>query len=156
LPFLPNRVKFAEPCFGEGILAADLEINGHEAVWRSDITPYGGGRSVEVMNAFDLTSQELNSADMVISNPPWSRQILHPLIKHLSALKPTWLLFDTDWAFTKQSAEIMQTLCTDIVAVGRLIWIPGTKVSGKDNTSWYRFDINKNRDTIFHGREYIR
>ena len=30
--------------------------------------------------------------------------------------------------------------CTDIVAVGRLRWIEGTTMSGKQNFAWYRFD----------------
>jgi hypothetical protein len=116
----------------------------------SDIDPKYGWSNTQ--DAMSLTSQELNLADMIITNPPWSRPVLHPMIYHLSALKPTWLLFDSDWAYTKQSSDIMRTLCTDVVAVGRLIWIPDTKISGKDNTSWYKFDVNKNRDTIFHGR----
>ena len=29
-----------------------------------------------------------------ITNPPWDRKVLHPLIVHLSDQAPTWLLFD--------------------------------------------------------------
>jgi hypothetical protein len=30
--------------------------------------------------------------------------------------------------------------CSDIVSVGRLRWIEGTIMSGKQNFAWYRFD----------------
>lgn len=143
-------MRFAEPCAGDGYLVSDLELAGHVSVWQSDIDPKY--RWSNTKDAMTLTSQELNDADLIITNPPWSRNVLHSMIQHFASLRPTWLLFDSDWAFTLQSAELMQTLCTDIVAVGRLCWIPDTKISGKDNTSWYKFDTNKNRETIFHGR----
>lgn len=118
--------------------------------WMSDIVatrPY-----VVQKDALEITSNDLHGCDTIITNPPWSRVILHPLIEHFASLKPTWLLFDSDWCHTKQSSHYMKELCTDIVSVGRLIWIPGTKISGKDNVSWYRFTNNKDKDTIFHGR----
>lgn len=144
LPHLATSVGFCEPCMGDGILLEDLESYGHTCIWGSDIKTG--------IDVFSLTSQDLNQCDMVITNPPWSRHILHPLIQHLSALKPTWLLFDSDWSHTKQSSQLIKDLCTDIVSVGRLIWIPGTKVSGKDNVSWYCFNVDKNDYTKFHGR----
>lgn len=144
------QVKYIEPCAGSGDLITQLNEYGHTCVAATDIMYY----SEETGNkdALDYTSQDVIGADCFITNPPWSRHILHPLIQHLSALKPTWLLFDSDWAHTLQSAPYMRDLCTDIVSVGRLIWIPDTKMTGKDNCAWYRFDVNKDRKTIFHGR----
>ena len=144
LPFLKPSTRFAEPCVGEGKLKDDLTDHGHVCVYSSDIN-HG-------VNALDLTSQEVKDAYCIITNPPWSRHIMHPLIECMSALKPTWLLFDADWAHTKQSSLYVDKLCTDIVSVGRLIWIPGTTVSGKDNCAWYRFSVDKTDTTRFHGR----
>ena len=31
--------------------------------------------------------------------------------------------------------------CTDIVSVGRVKWIPDSKMTGKDNCCWYRFHL---------------
>jgi hypothetical protein len=149
-PFLTPDTKYAEPCYGYGDLEVNLSLYNHECVWKSDIDTHY--MDVQQKNALELDSNDLSMADCVITNPPWTRTILHPMIECLSNLKPTWLLFDSDWAFTKQSATLMKDRCTDIVAVGRLIWIPGTTMQGKDNCSWYRFDINKVGETQFHGR----
>jgi hypothetical protein len=47
---------------------------------------------------------DIQAASMFITNPPWDRKVLHPLIEHLSSIAPTWLLFDADWMHTKQSS----------------------------------------------------
>ncbi len=77
--------------------------------------------------------------DCFITNPPWKREILHPMIINLSDQKPTWLLFDADWKHTGQAAPFMSR-CRKIVSVGRVKWIPGSKMTGKDNAAWYLFD----------------
>lgn len=146
-PHLPQGTKFAEPCAGAGDLIVSLEGLGHECWWSSDIgvSPYAQ------MDALDLTEFEVSDCDMIITNPPWSRPLLHKMIIHFSRLRPTWLLFDADWAHTRQSAAYMH-LCTDIVSIGRLIWIPGTTMTGKDNCAFYRFALDKEGPTKFHGR----
>jgi hypothetical protein len=148
-PFLNPRTRYAEPCWGFGDLESWLQIKGHECVFRSDVMPYY--TDILQKDALELTSDDLSTAECVITNPPWSRNILHPMIEHLSQLKPTWLLFDSDWCHTKQSQPYMD-YCTDIVSVGRLIWIPDTNISGKDNCSWYKFTGTKAVNTIFHPR----
>ncbi len=55
----------------------------------------------------------------------------------------TWFLFDANWVFTSQSRDLISQYCTDIVPIGRLIWIPDTQQAGKDDSCWYRFDPNK-------------
>jgi hypothetical protein len=64
---------------------------------------------------------------------------MHALISHFARTPPTWLLLETDLASTKQAAPFMPS-CSDIVSVGRLRWIEGTIMSGKQNFAWYRFD----------------
>jgi hypothetical protein len=41
------------------------------------------------------------------------------------------------WASTVQAAPFLPR-CSDIVAVGRVKWIEGTKHTGFDNFAWYR------------------
>ena len=94
---------------------------------------------------------EYCEGDMFITNPAWDRKILHPLITHLSNLAPIWLLFDADWMHTKQSKAYMHR-CAKIVSVGRIKWIPDSKMTGKDNCAWYLFDKNKWEETRFYGR----
>lgn len=139
-PHLPDYFTYAEPCCGDGHL---IDMMG-EAVcwWSSDIS---GG-----WDALDLNKDDLINCDYIITNPPWSRNILHPMIEHFRMLKPTWLLFDADWAHTKQSSPYMKH-CKKIVSIGRLIWIEGTKTTGKDNCAWYLFDKEEYK-TEFVGR----
>ena len=49
-----------------------------------------------------------------------------------------WLLFDADWAHTKQSTTLIQH-CSLILPIGRVKWFPGTRDVGKDNAAWYKF-----------------
>lgn len=142
IPHLDGIRTFAEPCVGEGNLLDRLIEAGLQCHWASDID---GG-----FDARSLTAWHLNCVDAIITNPPWSRPLLHELIRHFQSLAPTWLLFDSDWAFTKQAAPFLDQ-CSHIVAVGRLIWIPGTKMTGKDNCSWYRFDKNHTGGPRFVG-----
>lgn len=131
---------FAEPCCGEGHLTRALQDLGLYCVLASDIK--------DGTDALSLPN--FNGADSVITNPPWTRELLHPLIVHFMQHAPVvWLLFDSDWAYNVQAAPFLE-YCTDIVAVGRLKWFNGT--AGKDNASWYRFDKNHRGGPKFHGR----
>lgn len=145
-----TQLTYAEPCYGQGDLSKQLSSGGHRCAFASDID--GLQWYVIERDALELTKEDIIDCDVIITNPPWSRPILHKMITHFSSLKPTWLLFDADWAHTQQSRDYMKDLCTDIVSVGRLKWIPDTNMSGKDNCAWYRFDINKEGRTTFHGR----
>jgi len=140
LPHLPPRARYHEPCVGDYDLVRHLSGHGHHASVMSDIT---SGK-----DALDIT---FTIADMFITNPPWRRDILHPVIEHLSGIAPTWLLFDADWMHTKQSAPFMP-YCQKIVSVGRVKWIPDSKMTGKDNCCWYLFDQSRCEPTEFYGR----
>ena len=89
-------------------------------------------------------------AHYFITNPPWSRDLLHPIIINLRQQLPTWLLLDADWAHTRQASEYMK-YCAVMVAVGRVKWIPDSKHTGKDNCCWYYFK-NEQTTTVFYGR----
>ena len=132
---------FAEPCAGDGDLVRHLEGFGLQCVYAGDI------RSGQDALALD----DYGAADVIISNPPWSRDLMHRLIAHFQNIRPTWLLLDADWAHTKQAAPFLPH-CSDIVAVGRQKWIEGSKHTGKDNCAWYRFDIKHKAGPAFHGR----
>jgi len=137
---------FDEPCAGDGALVNHLDKSAHVLMAASDIEPrYSGAYKEDALTLPDC------QGDMFITNPPWDRKILHPLIVHLSDMAPTWLLFDADWMHTKQSAEFMWR-CQKIVSVGRVKWIPDSKMTGKDNCAWYLFDGKNNERTKFYGR----
>jgi hypothetical protein len=152
LPLIPHlgRVSYVEPCAGNGALIDHLKAAGSVCVDAFDISPKRHDiRLKDAMRA----SAALCDGDYIITNPPWDRKILHPMIKHFSAMRPTWLLFDADWLHTKQSAPFMPYL-RKIVSVGRVKWIPHSKMTGKDNCAWYLFDQTgvHTGDAAFHGR----
>lgn len=144
-PHLSPNASFAEPCVGDGLLrdrllSLSLDL---QCAYEGDINL---GR-----DALNLSDDDLIECDLIITNPPWSRPILHRMINHFSSLRPTWLLFDADWVHTKQSAPLMSRL-SKIVSVGRLRWISGTTMQGKDNCAWYLFDARHSGSVEFFGR----
>ena len=139
LPFLPPRFRFAEPCASNGFLADALRSVGGSAYFLGDAMPARGDIVCQDALTWRPITRPLRPLDFIITNPPWSRPLLHAMILHFVSIAPTWLLFDADWIWTKQAAPF-HPYCTEIVTVGRLKWIPGSKHAGKDNCAWYRFE----------------
>lgn len=146
LPHLPPRARFCEPCAGDGRLIDHLTSAGHICAAAWDIEPRRD--DIAEKNALEWV---IGNIDFFITNPPWDRKILHPLIDHLSMDHPTWLLFDADWMHTRQSAPFMPYL-RKIVSVGRVKWIPDSPFTGKDNCCWYLFDQTSEAPAQFVGR----
>jgi hypothetical protein len=142
IPYLRGIRSFAEPCAGDGALVRHLEGFGLRCVYAGDI------RSGQDALALD----HYGAADAIITNPPYSRAVMHRLIEHFERIVPTWLLLESDWASTRQAAPFMAS-CSDIVSIGRVKWIEGSKHTGKDNYAWFRFDIRHKSGPIFHGRD---
>ena len=157
IPWLPINSTFYEPCAGDGRMVDHLESLGANlrCTGYSDLDPasardtanelFGGAVRTDVAqkNALEITHSDLNGAQMIITNPPWSRTkasgyILHKMIVHFSSLTPTWLLFDASWANTKQAVPYMNR-CTDILPIGRVKWFPDSDKHGKKDACWYRF-----------------
>ena len=131
LQHLPQETAFHEPCAGDGALIDALEAHGHRCTASGDISPRREGILDE--DAFTLLRCH---GEMFITNPPWRRDLLHPMIAHFCSLAPTWLLFDADWMHTKQATDFLKH-CTDIVSVGRVKWFGNQ--AGFDNCCWYKF-----------------
>jgi hypothetical protein len=145
LPHLRPETRFIEPCAGGGALIEHLRRHGHRCIEAFDIKPLRDGIAIG----------DARSAPAIggirITNPPWDRNILHPIISHLSMFGPTWLLFDADWMHTRQSAPFMPLL-HKIVSVGRVKWIEDSPFTGKDNCCWYLFDGTMEAPAQFVGR----
>ena len=144
LEHLPEDFPFTEPCAGNGALIEHLETKGI-CMWASDIEPQAEG--IHKCDYSDV-GFDVGFVDYVVTNPPWDRKILHPMIEYFAPRIQTWLLFDADWMHTKQSAPYMK-MCSKIVSVGRIKWFGN--MTGKDNCAWYLFDRKVN-NTIFYGR----
>ena len=129
IPYILGIKTFAEPCCGDGALVRHLESFGLTCVYASDIR--------DGLDALALESY--GTIDAIITNPPYTRDLMHRLIVHFQRIATTWLLLESDWASTKQAAPFMPS-CSDIVAIGRVKWIEDSRFTGKDNHAWYRFD----------------
>lgn len=150
IPFLPDSFVFAEPCAGDGRLAKHLDyLTSSRALCSvmSDIEPRDAG--IDKQDALSFVAPA--NTDFIITNPPWSRPLLHPMIERFSDQRPTWLLFDADWAHTVQAKPYL-TRCSKIVAIGRVKWFEDSKHSGKDNACWYLFEEKPSGPTQFFGR----
>lgn len=147
---LPSKFTFYEPCAGDARLVKHIESFGGSCLLASDIEPQSS--EVTIQDAFDLEVESDNEG-FIITNPPWNRKILHPMIEYFSTLVPTWLLFDADWMHTKQSIPYIPKL-QKIVSVGRVKWIEGSASVGKDNCCWYLFHPTPTDTVEFFGREY--
>ena len=112
------------------------ELTGRLGYWMTDIEPIA-----DFVGDGDATTDKIVGCDVIITNPPWNRKLLHPITEHLSNQLPTWLLFDADWIHTKQSVPYLTRL-KKVVSIGRVKWIEGSKSVGKDNCCWYLFDNN--------------
>ena len=73
---------------------------------------------------------DVANADCFITNPPWSRDVLHPLIINLSDQAPAWLLIDADWVHTRQSIPFLPRL-RKIISIGESVGFPTRRSPAK-------------------------
>jgi hypothetical protein len=141
LPHLCRQTLIVEPCPGDGVLARHLKQE------RFAVTEVSGdARTID----YDLSG--MAGRAIFVTNPPWTRAVLHPIIENLSNQATTWLLFDADWMHCKQAIPYLPRL-RQVVSVGRVKWIPDSPYVGKDNVCWYRFGTSSEfMVTQFFGR----
>jgi hypothetical protein len=149
LAHLPKRFRFIEPCAGKGALVDCLIAAGGECVAAFDIKPRRMG--IERRDALTITAADVPADTMIITNPPHTRDVLHPMIALFASLAPTWLLIDSDWKENVGSAELVGHLEV-FQPLGRLLWIPGTTMNGKANFGWYRFGRARSESYQAHAR----
>lgn len=152
IPHLDVEREYVEPCAGDGQLIYNLSLHGLRCRMAFDIEP----RRRDCLPDYGIQEQDALEVRwgrfLYISNPPWDRQILHPLIEGLTENGgQAWLLFDADWVHTLQAAKYLPRL-RKIVSVGRVKWIPDSKMTGKDNCAWHYFTPPSDEPTQFYGR----
>jgi hypothetical protein len=141
LPHLSPGTAFVEPCCGEGKLIAHLVGAGHTCVGRYDL-PCDAREH----------RYRLEAGDIFITNPPWKREVMHPIIVNLSDQADTWILLEWDWLATLQSGPFGARM-RKIIPFGRLKWVPGTEHLGKQNHAWVLFSRPVLEPTIFIPRQ---
>jgi len=133
-PHLAPNTKFAEPCAGDGVLIDQLEALGHVCTAAYDLQP--NRHDIVQSDVLRLGRDHMNNADCAITNPPWSRPLLHGLLRHFQPMMPSWFLWDANWVWTRQSAPFIPGI-KKIVAIGRLKWMEGTTMDAKDDCAWF-------------------
>jgi len=155
--------QFIDPCCGDGICTKNIEnITGLHCLEMSDI-----GMSMDLVlnkdvrhipfSIKDATSQAKKSNDYIvyITNPPWTRSILHKIIDHLMFTGcDFWLLFDADWLHTIQ-AEKYLIYCHTIISAGRVSWM-NNGIKGLDNVCWYGFNGESSFRTKINGLKKMK
>jgi hypothetical protein len=155
LPVLPHLRaekinRFVEPCAGDHDLVEHLERQGFSCAYASDLR-YGDDARDMRRDWFDGLA-----AQAIITNPPWSRQFLYPLLDTFLRMGvPVWLLLYGDIIHTRHFAPYIPR-CTDIVSVGRVRWIVGSLHTSKDNAVWIRLQAKCRKGPVFHGRQLER
>ena len=121
IPHLRGVRTFAEPCCGDGALVRHLESFGLRCAMRATSrparTPWRSTSTARPTRSSQTRRTAQNHARPDRALPA------HPADVAVNRL---------DWACTKQAAPFMPS-CSDIVSVGRLRWIEGTTMSGKQN-----------------------
>lgn len=139
LNHLEQGTRYIEPCVGAGDLCNHLAKHSHVCLASYDLPD-------------DATTKNYGVKDdtIFITNPPWTRQLLHPMIDNLRQQAPTWLLFDAGWMHTKQAKNYLP-YCQKIVTVGRVKWIPDSGYGSLDDSCWYLF-VGHTTQTTFFGK----
>ena len=109
IPHLRGIRSFAEPCCDNGDLVRHLKSYGLRCLYQGDIAT---GQDA-------LRSSSYGAIDAIITNPPWRRSNLHPLISHFQKIAPTWLLIDQDWAARSRPGLISRAAPTFSPSGGR-------------------------------------
>ncbi len=143
LKHLKPNTEFVEPCAGNYALADHLIKHGHICKEAFDIEPQN--ELVKSKDALDITE-----SSMLITNPPFHKNLLLPLLDHFISLADTWLLLPADYMHNKYFSNYLDN-CKTIVSIGRVKWIPDSKMTSTDNFAWYLFTNNKT-NTTFNGR----
>lgn len=134
-----------EPCAGDGALLDTLGQLGVVWVGASDIAPRRS--DIASLDALELTKADVASVDLLVTNPPHNRELLHRLLEHFRELKPSYLLLPWDW-FATQQARPYLAYCSWVMPIGRMRLIAGSPHQGFDNYAWARFEQWPTRTTL--------
>jgi hypothetical protein len=143
-PFLTGVRTFVEPCCADGRLIRHIESIGPLCVYSGDIQT-GTDALTDVVLPRII-------ADAIITNPPYTWEILEPMIVRFGSIAPTWLLLEADFKHTINAAPYIP-MCSDVVSIGRVRWFDDTPSEGKVNYAWYRFHAQHSRGPQFHPRQ---
>ncbi|AAL49599.1 unknown [Sinorhizobium phage PBC5] len=145
-PYLTGVRTFAEPCCADGRLIRWVESFGPLCIHSGDIQT----------GTDALTDPMLEQliVDAIITNPPYTWDLLSAMIDRFMRIAPTWLLLEADFKYNLRTQGFMRH-CSDVVPIGRVRWFSETTDESKVSYAWYRFHIQHTRGPIFHPLQQI-
>jgi hypothetical protein len=161
LPHLPMRTSWCEPCAGNGAL---IDAIGSGCVYACDVEPQVGAwdGAIEQRDCLTLTEADCHQygIEVFVTNPPWplpgkGGEPATGIIRHLMMLRPSWFLLPADFMHNGYAASLLGH-CERIVSVGRVKWMPDSKMTGTDNVVWMKFVPAMDQRTRFFGRGFCR
>jgi len=118
---------FAEPCCGSGDLVRHLKGHGLTCAYRGDIAT---GQDT-------FANDDCGDIDVVITNPPHIREVMHPMIAHFQRTAPmVWLLIDLDWVHDLAGGTVSAALFRRRNHRSRQM-VPGLRT--RQQGAWFRF-----------------
>lgn len=145
-----GRRPVIEPFAGDGGLARKLSYNcDAEVVWLSDIDPRPSVDGLTIIRRADWKDglrQKHSSKSVVVTNPPWKKDLIIDLVYDCVDLGiESTLLLSGNLLHTAYFNKLLYPHCYSICSVGRLKWIPGSQHTSKDDAAWYHFKPTLNK-----------
>lgn len=144
-PFLQGIRTFAEPCCADRQLVSHIETAGPLCIHSGDIQ-----EGVDALK--DPVLRQL-IVDAIITNPPYSWDLLEPMLDLFPTIAPTWLLLEADFLHRPQRSGRHMPICSDVVSIGQVKWFADSKHKSTSHYAWYRFDANHTGGILFHPRQ---
>lgn len=135
---LPPFTVYEEPCAGDGAILRGLY--DHLCGDAYDFMP----RAIGIRGADALT---VRPKYLVITNPPYRRSLLQPLLDHWIGRHECWLLLPLDMASNVWTNPYMRYV-DRILPLGRVSWMQNGK-AGMENSCWFHFGLD-NVGLILH------
>lgn len=144
LPHLKPKTRFVEPTAGRAHFILGLEAHGHKCVEAYDLKPLKNTWKgvIQKRDILEGTWKPRRKHDVIATNPPFTRKVMHRMITMFSDISPTWMLLEMDWLATKQSRQFKNRM-VKVVVIGRIKWFPKSKSTGMENYVFVMFDKPK-------------
>jgi hypothetical protein len=133
----PPRAYFVEPCAGDGALVRALRLHGIACRVAFDTEPRDSIVRRGDASRVDWTVADGAPAIPVVTNPPWARHLLEPILVNIIGTRVIWLLLPLDYATNLWTNPYMRYV-NRIVPLGRVSW-KGNGRGGMENSAWFRF-----------------
>ena len=131
-----SKWRYVEPCAGDGALVDALAEQGFLCAGAFDVAP----RRADI-KARDAALAPVRLIPHLprVTNPPWAKHLLKPILDNLVGQTVVWLLLPLDMAANIWTNPYMAHV-NKLVPLGRVSWL-GNGKAGMENSAWFRFDM---------------